>query len=220
MPPLACNDKVLPGPESGQAYCLVRSFEHTPDGPLRRDAIQGWLRATLADTLKIPHEELQLARTPTGKPWLPAHAWLHFNLSHSGTLAAVAMSSQYPVGVDIEHVTGNAEIKRRVAGRFFHPVERAWLEAQTDDHLLHFTTLWSLKEAWIKMSGAGLAQPLSSFYVLPGEEGRARICGREGAAIGVAHYQTLQDDRCYSLACVAGSALKNPPLRWRVIFQR
>jgi 4'-phosphopantetheinyl transferase superfamily len=86
----------------------------------------------------------ELVRDGNGKPQLVGGA-LHFNLSHSGELALVAVSDA-PVGVDIEQHRAIAD-----------PVafaRRLQFET-TDPHELMRS--WCRKEAWLKAQGIGLA---------------------------------------------------------------
>ena len=104
------------------------------------------------------------------KPFLAAHPGIHFNLSHSGTLAVCAVSDA-PVGVDVER---ERAVNWSLARRFFHPAELAWLERSADPDR-DFTRLWTRKESYIKMTGKGLAQPLSSFCAVPLDLGLAPV---------------------------------------------
>ena len=102
-----------------------------------------------------------------GKPWLPALPGFHFSLSHSGAMAMCAVSSA-PVGCDIERETENTQ---RIAGRFFHPAEKAWLlSLPEEERQAAFFRIWTGKESFMKATGLGFSLPLDAFAVLPGEE--------------------------------------------------
>ena len=93
---------------------------------------------------------------------------LRFNLSHSGRRAVLAITRGRDVGVDIEL----AEKPRRIAaiaGRFFSVQEaEALLSLPRSQQLDRFYDLWTLKEAYIKACGMGLAIPLHHFsYSFP-----------------------------------------------------
>jgi 4'-phosphopantetheinyl transferase len=121
--------------------------------------------------------DLRLRFSEYGKPSLPAHPGIHFNLSHSGTLAVCAVSDE-PVGVDTERLTA---FSPEVASLCFQPREQAWLEAR-EDHDLAFTRLWTRKESWLKYLGTGLSLPAASFSALPGETPGEEITLTEYAA--------------------------------------
>jgi len=87
---------------------------------------------------------------------------LRFNLSHTEGLIACAVTIGREVGVDVEHV--GRRLTHDVAGRFFAPREVDDLKALPDDQQhLAFFDYWTLKEAYIKARGFGLALPLADF---------------------------------------------------------
>lgn len=106
----------------------------------------------------------ELARREGGKPFFPEREELHFNLSHSGSLALCALDSA-PVGVDIQLVKEwRPSLPRRVCSES----ELAWLEEQPELWPA-FTLLWTLKEARAKESGRGLTSSIRDIRVpLPG----------------------------------------------------
>ena len=77
--------------------------------PLRRRyrVARGYLRLLLASYLHCDPTSLRLSQTQRGKPYLDASGhpapW-HFNLSHSGDFALIALSPVVEVGVDVESV--------------------------------------------------------------------------------------------------------------------
>ena len=108
--------------------------------------------------------DLRLCFSEFGKPAPAAYPDIHFNLSHSGTLAVCALSDQ-PVGVDAEALT---PFSPEVASVCFQPRELAWIEREADSSLA-FTRLWTRKESWLKYLGTGLSLPANTFSALPGE---------------------------------------------------
>lgn len=108
--------------------------------------------------------DLSLSCLPHGKPVLKNQADLHFNLSHSGTLAVCAVSDQ-PVGADVEILQA---ADPGVAAMCFRADERAWME-QSDAPEQAFTRLWTRKESYLKLLGTGLLQSPVEISVLPGE---------------------------------------------------
>jgi 4'-phosphopantetheinyl transferase len=109
----------------------------------------------------LPDLPLKIAVSDEGKPEIPGD--LQFNLSHSGKYAACAVSDS-PVGIDIQRVINYSE---KLVTRFFSESENLWLKKSRDN--LSFTTVWSIKESYIKLSGKGIAGcPLNSFSVQPG----------------------------------------------------
>lgn len=87
---------------------------------------------------------------------------LAFNLSHTDGLVAVAVSRGRPVGVDVERV--DRIVTEGVAERHFAPAEVADLRALPPPAQARaFFDYWTLKEAYIKARGLGLAIPLHAF---------------------------------------------------------
>ena len=86
-----------------------------------------------------------------------------FNLSHSNGRAVLAVSRTPELGVDIEF-TGRKRRAAKIAHRYFADEEIQTLLALPDSaQQSRFYELWSLKEAYIKARGLGLAIPLRSF---------------------------------------------------------
>jgi 4'-phosphopantetheinyl transferase len=87
---------------------------------------------------------------------------LRFNISHTDGLIACAVTIGREVGVDVEHV--GRRLLHDVAGRHFAPKEvsdlRALPAAEQDRAFFDY---WTLKEAYIKARGFGLALPLGDF---------------------------------------------------------
>jgi len=140
---------------------------------------RGRLREILARYLGIPATRLVFAYNAFGKPRLAgAKPPLHFNLSHSGGMAVLAVSDRYQVGVDIEQM---APLKEDVAGHFFSPAERQALSAlPSGSYLEAFYRCWTRKEAFVKAHGAGLSLPLDAFDVSIGDSSEPKLLRLEG----------------------------------------
>ena len=96
--------------------------------------------------------------TPAGGP---GHG-PHFNISHCDGLVACAISDDLELGVDVEPVARKAPLD--LAQTYFAPEEVRWLASlPSAEQPLGFFRLWTLKEAYIKATGLGLAQPLHDF---------------------------------------------------------
>ena len=206
----------LPELRVGEGLCLIRHFDPSLAGKVLRHHAQCWLRQVLSECLSVTDAQLQIARTPQGKPWLPDFPQLCFNLSHSGTAAAIALCKGAEVGVDLEEISGKVAVKKAIARRFFHPEEQRWLAEEEADYLLQFTRLWSVKEAWLKARGTGLTQSLASFCAVVQNGGIAQLFDTHNEEIGLLHHRVIENDGLYCLAYGTGSALKDPPVSWQV----
>lgn len=99
-----------------------------------------------------------------GKPYLADHPHIFFNLSHCRAGAACALADR-PVGVDAETVR---PYKDTLARHVLNDAEYA-LVKESPDPAAAFTRLWTMKEAYAKLTGRGLRDDLPS--LLTGKEG-------------------------------------------------
>lgn len=123
------------------------------------------MRSILGRYLGMPPEALCFAYNDYGKPAVvnAGRQPLHFNLSHSADLAALAVSDHYVLGVDIEEIRF---LKEDIARQFFSRKEYLTLRALPPVvYLDGFYRCWTRKEAFVKAHGAGLSLPLDSFDV-------------------------------------------------------
>jgi 4'-phosphopantetheinyl transferase len=103
----------------------------------------------------------------------PAHAWLRFNLSNADGMIACVVARDRDVGVDVEDTARSVDTLG-TAAHVFAPAELAALRAQPGPaHRARFFHYWTLKEAYIKARGMGLAIPLERFAFELGAEGEA-----------------------------------------------
>jgi 4'-phosphopantetheinyl transferase len=99
---------------------------------------------------------------PSGKPRVGPLPGPHFNLSHSERLVACAVSKEVELGIDVEPINRRAPLE--IAKTHFAPMEQSWIAAlPRSEQALGFWRVWTLKEAFIKATGRGLAQPLQHF---------------------------------------------------------
>lgn len=137
------------------------------------------LRSVLGSALQLEPQQVELQRDAHGKPRLPGAApALHFNLSHTQGLAALALCRSHELGVDVECIMRELEVLP-LAQRYFAAAETRALERCSDDSDAQrqlFFTQWTLKEAWVKAKGLGLRVPLDAFWFeLPAAGSRAPV---------------------------------------------
>jgi 4'-phosphopantetheinyl transferase len=121
-------------------------------------------RLLIARYLGAAPAALVIAPDAGGRPILPSPAArLHFNLSHSGDVALVAVASSAPVGVDVEVVRDVPDFAA-IARRHFAPTEvEHLLRLAPAEQLAGFYVTWTRKEAFVKALGLGLSHPLDAF---------------------------------------------------------
>lgn len=122
---------------------------------------RGGMRRILAAYCGIAPADVAIAESPLGKPHLLEwpHAISSFNLSHSGDLAVLAVTSCGEIGVDIEPMSAG-ECYHRLAPRVLSPQERALFALLSPSACgPAFIRCWTRKEACLKASGRGLSTP-------------------------------------------------------------
>jgi 4'-phosphopantetheinyl transferase len=132
-----------------------------------------------------PGDAFAVVRGPHGKPYFagpPLRGRVHFSLSHSGAYRAVLFHDE-EVGLDIEDLSLRGgltpERMERIAARFFAGDEQRYLIEGSpgaagdhpDDLRARFFSLWTAKEAYIKYTGRGMSEGLSSFSALAPPDG-------------------------------------------------
>jgi 4'-phosphopantetheinyl transferase len=124
----------------------------------------GLVRTTLSRCAPVDPAEWRFVSGPHGRPEIAApRSALRFNLSHTKGLAACAITDGCDVGIDVEHMSRSVAT-RSLSKRFFSERECADLdELSGEAEHIRFLEYWTLKEAYIKARGLGLAIPLDSF---------------------------------------------------------
>lgn len=148
----------LPGWLSETEQTTVSQFS----GPRRREYLASrWLlRQAIAGA---SGEDADLCQPVSGRPIESQHpvGW-RLSLSHSHGLCACATSSVGVIGLDIEPAERHPQWQK-VVKRWFTANEQAWLlERNQPDQ---FLTVWTLKEAWLKATGRGIAGNLQTLEV-------------------------------------------------------
>ncbi len=139
-----------------------------------RPAIQTWLREILGTSTGDNPAMLLLAEGPHGKPYLTDKHGVPrppaFNLSHSGNVAVLVVSSiGRHVGVDIEIPKPGRDLLRLVDG-FLSPAEQAQLpDVPQGDLQMWLLRRWSAKEAVAKAWGLGLSAGLRRIEIADGQ---------------------------------------------------
>ena len=118
-------------------------------------AARGALRLLLGRYLTCDPLAVHFAVSESGKPFLENQE-LHFNLSHSGNLAFIAVAQSRQVGADIEQVRPMPDLDA-VAARVCTPGELERLGGlATPERERAFFAMWTRKEALAKATGEGI----------------------------------------------------------------
>lgn len=131
------------------------------------------LRTLAASALAVPADAVEVAHETGQPPRLvtPSGRLLHLSSSSRDGWAALAVAGM-PVGIDLETTAPGYEIPDLV----LHPDEILALRPLRGiDQARAFARLWSIKEAYLKALGKGLARDPGSFAVRFVDEGTAEI---------------------------------------------
>lgn len=137
------------------------------------------VRTTLSHYRCLPPRDWRFAPQPHGKPVIlnPEGAGLRFNVAHTRHLIACAVLEERDIGIDVEWTARHNDLSG-ISQRFFSASECTDLQRlPTDRRADRFFDYWTLKEAYIKARGLGLACPLGafSFVLQPDRSIRLRL---------------------------------------------
>jgi 4'-phosphopantetheinyl transferase len=130
-------------------------------------AARGNLREILALRLGCEPRAIQFGYSDRGKPYIQNFNGLHFNLSHSQDLAIYVICQDREVGIDLEFINSQCDVDS-IAKRYFLPSEQKVISSLSNrDKYLAFYQAWTLKEAYGKATGEGIANILDRVDVTP-----------------------------------------------------
>ena len=111
------------------------------------------LKQALANEYNIT-KDLEWTYGEHGKPFLKDYPDIHFNISHCKKGIACAVDSQ-PVGIDIEQI----QFKDNLAAYTLNDKE-LYKVRNAENPAVAFTTFWTMKESYMKLTGTGLVSNL------------------------------------------------------------
>lgn len=164
-PALLASYRAVMSPEETQRHQRYR-FE--------RDRLQylvtrALVRGTLSRYANVDPAAWTFRDNAYGRPEIAGpdgHSALRFNLSNTHGMVVCLVAYGREVGVDVEDTCRLSQTSE-IADRFFAPAEVAALRALPVSQQRHrFFEYWTLKEAYIKARGMGLAIPLEKFAFL------------------------------------------------------
>jgi len=106
----------------------------------------------------------RFGKSETGRPQVDGtQSKLQFNLTHTGDILLIALSSSGSPGVDAERLGRFVDVAA-IATRYFDNAEaQHLLEAVPEIKNELFLRMWTLKEAAVKAAGLGLSRALKRF---------------------------------------------------------
>ena len=209
---------------------LLDAYEKllSPDERALYGRLKGWssrreflvartlIRSTLAEYLEVDARSLLFAKTKFGQPYLitgQSQRGLKFSMSHSYGLVACAVAWNRQIGIDAESALRapfSDDIARsQLCEEEYNDVAR---QPSAEEKRRRFLQYWTLKEAYVKARGLGLAIPLEklSFRIQLGRVGMLIDSSLEDEA-SAWHVQLLElaPAYCAALACTSSHG---PPI--------
>ena len=173
-------------------------------------------RGVLGQLLAEQPASLRFVVGERGRPellWPQREPRIRFNLSHTRGLAACAVTLHDDVGVDVEHPGRRLDIERIAASALSEAEREALHQLHGDERRKRFFDFWTLKEAYIKAVGMGLALPLSAITLRLNEGSQPFISFGPRIADDPARWsfdvQTLSTGHTLAVALARGA-----PARW------
>ena len=155
----AALERLLPETE------IARLADFRAESPRRLHLLARGLQRSMLTRL-LPGtapRDWQFERSGSGRPSLshPHGIDVDFNLAHSRGLVAMALGRGVRIGIDVERFERRRSLE--IARRYFSVREIAALESlPADAQPRRFVELWTLKEAYLKAIGTGIAGGLGS----------------------------------------------------------
>ena len=123
-------------------------------------------RLMLSHYGNVRPQEWVFDKEEKGRPFIEADTaqfTLDFNISHTLGMVGCAVSEEGRVGLDLEPKERDANLKA-LAGKQFSVMEQQQFACAPESEKAHkFFKFWTLKEAYIKVTGKGLSENLSGF---------------------------------------------------------
>jgi 4'-phosphopantetheinyl transferase len=114
------------------------------------------LRMILSRYLEIEANQIQYTHNPFGKPAV-LNSSLEFSLSHSAEVILIAVADGHSIGVDVERIRADFDYQP-IVSQYFSAREKSTLSSLPPDRQRDmFYTLWTRKEAVLKMFGQGMS---------------------------------------------------------------
>jgi len=189
----------------------ARLADFRAEAPRRLHLLARGVQRTMLSRLcpGVAPREWRFDRSEAGRPSLSrAHSLdVDFNLAHTRGLVVMAAGRGVKVGIDVERFERRRSLE--IARRYFSAREIAALEAlPADEQPRRFVELWTLKEAYLKATGSGLAGGLGSMtFDWHGGAIRFERASDPDAARWTFRQWPWGADHLLALACLAPQAI-------------
>jgi len=128
-------------------------LDKTNPGPIAADSFKNetrrkqWIASRILLATLLHNPDMEIIYNDFGKPFIKDSA-CHISISHSGDLAAIAISRSHAIGIDIEKIKGRIE---RITDRFLSNIELGSIGNENRLEILYI--YWGAKESLFKLAG-------------------------------------------------------------------
>ncbi|HLN56051.1 MAG TPA: 4'-phosphopantetheinyl transferase superfamily protein [Bacteroidales bacterium] len=138
------------------------SLFHSADDRRTYTCCHAILRLVLSGKLLTAASEITISKEKNNKPYV-AGSPFHFNISHTRSAFAIAVSDQY-TGIDLENIDRRLDMKS-ILHSTFGTHERTFITQDQSSERERFFLLWTRKEAFLKAIGVGIIHHLRKIKV-------------------------------------------------------
>lgn len=142
---------------------------HRKDHMIRFKMAHMALRFLLGYLTDSDPADLRFEKGHHNKPRLKKaeSADIQFNLSYTENRVMIGLNPKHPIGIDIEWIQRPLAIESMLEA-CFSKNEIAFIGSKKEEMHARFFTLWTRKEAVLKLTGEGIGEHLPHFEVLDG----------------------------------------------------
>lgn len=116
--------------------------------------------AQVLGEVEISRECRRCGDAKHGKPFVVGDEDLSFSVSHSGSVALLAVARGAIVGIDVEIIRDRPNLQKLAARVLDTDALEAFSGADEPQRLVSFLRAWTEKEAYLKAIGVGIATDL------------------------------------------------------------
>jgi len=161
-----------------------------------------------------PLAEKDIAREAQGRPFFPDRGAVSFNISHSGSLAAVSYVSgkNLRTGCDVERIRPRTGAKK-IAEDFFSVPEKNYISSQREFAEARFYEIWTLKECFLKLRGFSVFDMAVCPSFLDDEE-KFAFGAAVSSPLTFCLYELSGNERYMLAVALEGAEQRPPEIRW------
>lgn len=122
-----------------------------------------YLRSLIALYNHCDPSEVKFIRSPNGKPYLiRKNQNLNFNISHSGEAVIICLARDFEVGIDLERIDHSLDWRELTQDVLTTNEQYIIMNYDIREQIRIFYAIWTLKEAYLKGTGEGIASLLKN----------------------------------------------------------